>query len=141
MNLIQKLKTKSVGYYILLASTVLGLIVSVMYIAFGVSSHTFAAGIFVCALFAFLLGVALAIYEGVFADCIPIVMIVLMSVALVLLIADSIDDVTALFVGMGDYFGNADNVGMRVTLAVFMILSIITAIVGSFFSRVRKQEA
>lgn len=76
-----------------------------------------------------------------FADCIPIVMIVLMSVALVLLIADSIDDVTALFVGMGDYFGNADNVGMRVTLAVFMILSIITAIVGSFFSRVRKQEA
>lgn len=134
----EKLKNKSVGYYVLLGAAVLGLITSIMYLAFGLASHTFSGGIFACALISFLCIVVLVFYDGYFADFVPLAAIVIMSLALVLLVGDSIDDITAFVVGMGNYFGNADNVGMRVTVAIFMLLTIIASIVGSFMRRTKE---
>ena len=138
MNLMEKIKSKSVGAYVMLAATALCLIATIMYLAFGIASQTFAGGIFVCLLLSFLLGVVLFFYDGYFGDFIPLVIVALVSVGLMLLIADSINDITALFAGMGDYFGNADNVGIRLVIAVFMLVGILTAVVGAFLRRVKK---
>lgn len=143
MNIIaklkEKLKEKSVGYYISLAATVLSLIATIAYLAFGVSSHTFVGGIFTLILFAFLFGVVAIFYEGILSDFIPLVVVILISIAFVMLAADSIDDITTLFAALGDYFGTKENVGPRATVAVFMLLSFVTTSVGAFFRRTKKK--
>ena len=45
--------------------------------------------------------------------------------------------ITAFFVGMGNYFGNAENVGPRVLVAVFMLLSLLAELIAAFMRRVK----
>lgn len=135
-----KLREKSVGAYFLLASTVLALAATVLYLIFGISSGTFTGSIFVLALIATLLSAAALFYSGFLADYIPAAATALFTASLVLLIENSIDDVTAFFVGMGDYFGNADNVGFRVAVAVAMLAAIVLTIAGAFLRQGNKQD-
>lgn len=134
------LKGKSAGSYVLMVSTVLSLVATVAYLVFGLGSGTFVSAIFVLLLIATLGGVALCFYQGFFADYIPPVITALVTAGLVLLARDSIDDLTAFMVGMGDYFGNADNAGPRVMIAAVMLLTIIVTVIGSFMARERKNS-
>ena len=58
--------------------------------------------------------------------------------SLAFMIEDSINDITAMFVGMGNLFGNAANVPVRVVVAVGMLISIILSVIGSFKKRTKK---
>lgn len=132
------LKGKSAGSYVLMLSTVLSLAATVAYLIFGLSSGTFVGSIFALLLIATLGGAALFFYRGFFADYIPPVVTALVTAGLVLLARDSINDLTAFMVGMGDYFGNADNAGPRIMIAAVMLLTILVTIVGSFMPREKK---
>ena len=137
----QILKGKSAGSYALMVSTILSLAATVMYLVFGLSFQTFVGTIFVLPLVATLLGLAQWFYNGFFADYIPPVITALVTASLVLLVRDSIDDFTALFVGMGDYFGHAENAGPRVAIGVAMLLCVLVTIIGSFMAKGTKKEA
>ncbi|MBQ7227849.1 MAG: hypothetical protein IJX05_05570 [Clostridia bacterium] len=134
MSFVDKIKNKSIGFYVALCATVLALIVMILYIAFGASSQTFAGGIFVCLLFGVLLGAASLILNGNIGDLLKLVSIVLLSIGLGLFIHNSVGDF-ADFISNIELFGNMDNVGMRVVIIVFNILCILTAIVGTFLKK------
>ena len=133
-------KGKSVGAYVLMVSTVLSLAATVAYLIFGLSSGTFVGSIFALILIAALGGVILWFYDGFFSDYIPPVCTALVTASFVLLIRDSIDDLTAFFVGMGDYFGHAENAGPRVGIAVVMLLAVLVTIIGSFIGREKSSK-
>lgn len=133
-------KGKFKGRVVLAIAAALALLSAVLYLIFGLASGTFQASLLLLPLAAALVGAALWFYRGFFADYLPAVLTALMSGGLILLVRDSIDDLTAFFVGMGDYFGNADNVGPRAAIAVVMLLCIVLAIVGSFL-RQEKETA
>lgn len=132
------LKNKTPGAYVLMASAVLCLLATVMYLVFGLSTGVLVGNILILLLLACVGGAVLCFYNGFFADYIPPVLTALVTAGLVLLVRDSIDDLTAFMVGMGDYFGNADNAGPRVMIAVVMLLTILVTIIGSFMSREKK---
>lgn len=134
------LKGKSAGAYVLMVSEVLCLVATVAYLIFGLSSGTFVGSVFALLLIAALGGAALCFYRGFFADYIPPVMTALVTAGLVLLARDSINDLTAFMVGMGDYFGNADNAGPRIMIAAVMLLTILVTIIGSFMKREKKNS-
>jgi hypothetical protein len=135
------LKERTAGAYVLLGSAVLNLVALAAYGIFGLNTGTFVAEIFALLLVSLLLGVLRWFYRGFFADYIPPVCAALVTASLLRLIMDSIDDFTAFVVGMGNYFGNADNAGPRVGITVIMLLSILTTIVGSFFNKEKKVSA
>lgn len=133
-------KNKSAGFYLQLAASVLAVVALIAYIIFGAASQTFTSSIFLCLLISAALGVFLVFYRGIVSPYAMVAMAVLMMVSFVLLANNSIDDITAMMVGMGDYFGNAENVGPRVLVAVFMLLSMLIAIVASFMRRTKADE-
>lgn len=137
MSVLPDLKQKSVGYYFVCAATLLGVVLTVMYLIFGLSSSTFSAGIFVCLLIAALAGVIAVFYEGFLTDFLVLAAVVLFTVALGLLINNSVGDFTEFLTPVGMY-GNADNMGMRFTLAALMGVGIVIGIVGCFLSRKKK---
>lgn len=130
-------KEKAVGWYLNALATVLAVAALIAYIVFGTVSQTFVPAVCICLCVAVALGVVMIFYHGAPANYAAIALAVLMMIAFLFLANDSIDDITALMVGMGDYFGNAENVGPRVLVAVFMLLSLLVEIVSSFMSRVR----
>ncbi len=130
-------KNKSVGFYLQFAASALAVVALIAYIIFGAASHTFLASIFVCLLIGVAVGVLLVFYRGTFSVYAMVAMAVIMAVSFILLANDSIDDITAMMVGMGDYFGNAENVGPRFAVAVFILLSVILDVVASFMGRTR----
>ena len=129
-------KNKSVGFYLQFAASALAVVALIAYI-FGAASHTFLASIFVCLLIGVAVGVLLVFYRGTFSVYAMVAMSVIMAVSFILLANDSINDITAMMVGMGDYFGNAENVGPRFAVAVFILLSVILDVVASFMGRTR----
>ena len=139
MNILSKLKGKTAGTYFLAAATLFGLISAILYLIFGVISGTFVASIFIFSVIAVVLDAVQLVCIGFFADYIPIASSTFLTISLVQLIGNSIDDVTAFFVGMGDYFGNANNVGFRVVIALTMAGTILLTIIGAFL-RQRRNE-
>lgn len=139
MKIIENFKGKAMGYYVTVAAVALYLIAVIMYLIFGIASATFSAGIFVCLLIGFAVGVFALFYDGYFGDYLPFAMIALVTAGLMMLIENSIDDITALFVGMGSYFGNADNVGMRLTIVIMLVIGVITTIVGAFLKKSKEK--
>ena len=132
------MKGKSAGAYVLLVSAILSLVAAAAYLVFGLTSQTFAAPIFLLVLAAAAGGIALLVYHGFFADYVPPICAALLAASFVTLMRDSIDDLTAFFVGMGNYFGNADNAGPRVAIAALMLAAGLVTIVGSFLGREKK---
>ena len=80
----------------------------------------------------------MVLYQGALEGYAAIAMAALMMVSFLLLANNSIDDITAFFVGMGNYFGNAENVGPRVLVAVFMLLSLLAELIAAFMRRVKR---
>ncbi len=134
-------KGKTAGQIVLMIAVALSVIASVAYLIFGLASGTFKPVLLLLPLAAALAGLAACIWHGFAADYLFPVCTALLTASLVLLGRDSIDDLTAFFVGMGDYFGNANNVGPRVAVAVILLLGIITAIIGSFLRQEKKEAA
>lgn len=128
----------SLKLYFGIAATALGALSAIGYLIFGIASGTFQGGIFACALVGTAIGALLLFYDGYFADFIRIAFVVVMTTGLLLLINNSIDDITAWMVGMGNYFGNADNVGPRLAIAVLLLLAAISGIVASFSEKRQK---
>ena len=129
-------KNKSAGWYLSAVSTLLAVIALIAYIAFGTSSQTFVPAICICLVAAVALGAVMVLYQGALEGYAAIAMAALMMVSFLLLANNSIDDITAFFVGMGNYFGNAEN-GPRVLVAVFMLLSLLAELVAAFMRRVK----
>ena len=135
------MKGKEKGSYVLLAGAVLSLVAAAAYLVFGLMSQTFVGNIFLVFLVAAACGCLLFFYNGFFADYLPAVISALSACGLILLGKDSVNDLTAFFVGMGDYFGNADNVGPRAAIFVIMLVSLLVVIIGSFMKNGKKAEA
>lgn len=134
----QIVKKKFAGPCTLMISTILSLAATVVYLIFGLRSETFVSTIFVLLIAATLCDFIQWFYDGFATDYIPPVVTALVTASLILLVRDSIDDFTAFFVGMGDYFGNADNAGPRVVIGVIMLLCIVITIIDSFMVRENK---
>lgn len=130
-------KNKSAGWYLSAVSTLLAVVALIAYIVFGTSSQTFVPAICICLVAAVVLGAAMVLYQGALEGYAAIAMAALMMVSFLLLANNSIDDITAFFVGMGNYFGNAENVGPRVLVAVFMLLSLLAELIAAFMRRVK----
>lgn len=137
MRFLPDLKQKGLGYYFAAAAALLGVILTVMYLIFGLSSSTFSAGIFICLLFAALAGVAAVFYEGFLTDFLVLGMGVLFAVSLGLLIGNSVGDFTEFLTPVGMY-GDAANMPMRFVLAALLGIGIIVDILGCFLSRKKK---
>lgn len=133
-----KLSGKAGGYYLNLAASVISLAALVIYLIFGIVSGTFAVSVFASLLGGTVLGIILLFYDGFVGDYIPLGMVLLYSMSLAFMIEDSINDITAMFVGMGNLFGNAANVPVRVVVAVGMLISILLSVIGSFKKRTKK---
>lgn len=133
-------KEKAVGWYLNALATVLAVAALIAYIVFGAASQTFVPAVCICLCVAVALGAVMIFYQGALANYAAIALVALMMIAFLFLANDSIDDITALMVGMGDYFGHAENVGPRVLVAVFMWLSLIVGIVASFMRRKRENN-
>ena len=129
---------KTKGQILLMLATFLALAAAIAYLVFGLASGTFQPVLLVLPLAAAAVGAVLCFYRGFLADYLPAVLSAVMTGGLVLLIRDSIDDITAFFVGMGNYFGNADNVGPRAAIAVIMLLCVIFTIAGAFMKQEKK---
>lgn len=138
MYLVEKFKEKSIGYYCILGATILGLVIAIMYGAFGSSSQTFSAGILVCLIIGIVCGIGLFFYDGFVGDFLVVAIVAMFSLALGLFIINSVGDFTEFITPVGMY-GNADNMGMRITLIVMIVVSIIAVIVGGFMSRIRNK--
>lgn len=125
-------KGKPAGQKGLFLAAVLGAASATAYLIFGNMAQVFQAPIFaiLCGMTA--AGLLGCVYHGFFADYLPPVMAALAAAGLVRLGQDSINDLTAFFVGMGDYFGNADNVGPRVLIFVLILLTALTAMISTF---------
>lgn len=132
------LKNKTLGWYLNAIATVLAVAALIAYIVFAIASQTFVLAICLCLCAAVVLGVIKVFYSGALACYASIAQVTLLMCAFLLLANDSIDDITALMVGMGSYFGNAENVGPRVLVAVFMLLSLLLGIVASFLRRTKE---
>lgn len=129
-NAVKKIRVS--GSISLIASVAVSLAAAVLYLIFGVSSGTFVGSILALTAAATAVQAVALIYKGFFADYLPIASVALMAAALMQFAGNSVDDVTAFFVGMGNYFGNADNVGFRVVIVVAMLAAIILSIVNAF---------
>lgn len=135
MNKSKMNRTK--GSFITLFAVVISLVATVMYLIFGITSGTFTGWVFVPLAVAVCVGLVLFFYEGYISDFMPLVIVALLTVALMLLVRDSIGDITEFFSRVG-LFGNPANVPMRVAIAVVVLVSIIVAIISSFMERVKK---
>ena len=131
-------KGQSKGQILLRIATVLALVSAIGYLIFGLASGTFQPVLLVLPLAGAAVGAVLCFYHGFFADYLHAVLSAVMTASLVLLIRDSVDDLTAFFVGMGNYFGNADNVGPRLTVAGIMLVCILVTIIGAFMRQEKK---
>lgn len=126
------MKEKASGYYFILAAAVFSLAAAIVYLIFGIIAEVFQPVLFICLAAGMILGMVPLFYRGFWDDYIPLVMVLFYSAAIALLIMDSINDITAMFVGMGNLFGNAANVPARAAVALCTLISIITVIIGSF---------
>ncbi|MBR1814017.1 MAG: hypothetical protein IJ773_09370 [Lachnospiraceae bacterium] len=132
------LKGKSAGSHVLFAATVLSLVACVAYSVFGLSAHVFNTTIFGILCVMTLVGLLSSLYTGVFTDYLPAIATALGAAGLITLGKDSVNDLTAFFVGMGDYFGNADNVGPRVLVFALILLASVVTFVGAFLGSRKK---
>lgn len=137
MKLMPDFKTKSLGFYIVCVAAFIGLVTAITYLAFGISSSTFSAGIFFCLLIATLAGASVIFYDGQITDILVLAMVVLLAISLGLQINDSAGDFTEYLTPVGMY-GNAANMGARFAIAAMTIIAILVGIVGCFFRRVKK---
>lgn len=136
MNFLLSFKQKSIGFYIICAAALLGLIATVMYLAFGISSSTFSAKIFVCLLIATLAGISVVFYDGFVSDILVLAMVILFALSLGFLVVNSAGDFTEFLTPVGMY-GNADNMGMRFAIAGVTGGAAIVGICGCFFKRIK----
>ena len=134
MNIAENFKNKSIGAWVFAASTAVALVSVILYLIFGISSHTFAAGIFLCLLFAFLLGAALLFYDGFFADFIVVAAVALFTFGLGLFVSDSVFDFADAITKI-QLYGNMANAPFRVTIIVISVIGILLAVAGSFLRR------
>ncbi|MBQ1492579.1 MAG: hypothetical protein IIZ39_11530 [Blautia sp.] len=132
-------KGKPAGKKALIVATFLGLVGAISYMIFAFSANVFSFPI--CALLWALVvvGILGCAYDGFLADYLPPIMAALSAAGLVRLGWDSVDDLTAFFVGMGNYFGNADNVGPRVFIFALILLTALVTMVGAFLGKEQKQ--
>lgn len=134
MYLVEKFKSKSIGYYLVLGAAAISLIIAIIYLSFGVSSKTFNAWIFIFMLLGIALGIGLFFFEKYPSDFMAVVMVVFFTIPIGMFITDSIGDFTEYFTGVGMY-GDAGNFGMRVFLIIMMFVPVIIAIASCFFKR------
>ena len=134
------LKGKTAGSRVLFAATVLSLVACVVYLVFGLTANVFNSTIFgiLCAFT--VVGFVSCAYTGFFTDYLPAVASALGAAGLITLGKDSVNDLTAFFVGMGDYFGNADNVGPRVLVFALILLASLVTFIGAFLGSRKKAE-
>ncbi len=136
MSISEKIGRKSLGYWLIAASSAVAVISTVLYLIFGISSHTFTAGIFLCLLFATLLGASLTFYDKFFGDYIVIASVILFTFGLGLFVSDSVFDFADAITQIPLY-GNMDNAPFRVVIIIFSVVGILLAVAGSFFRRVK----
>lgn len=136
MSISEKIGRKSLGYWLIAASAAVAVISTVLYLIFGISSHTFTAGIFLCLLFAALLGVSLTFYDKFFGDYIVIASVILFTFGLGLFVSDSVFDFADAITKIPLY-GNMNNAPFRVVIIIFSVVGILLAVAGSFFHRIK----
>lgn len=93
-------------------------------------------GIFLCLLFATLLGASLTFYDKFFGDYIVIASVILFTFGLGLFVSDSVFDFADAITQIPLY-GNMDNAPFRVVIIIFSVVGILLAVAGSFFRRVK----
>lgn len=140
MKFLPDFKTKSLGYYFVLASSIISLVCFVMYLIFGIVSTTFTLSIFLFLLFALLTSIAAVFYEGILTDLFVLATGLLLTFGLGFLINNSVGDFTEMVTPVGMY-GNAANMPMRITIAVIMLVGIIIDIIASFKTRTKEKLA
>lgn len=137
MKLLPDFKTKSVGYYFVLATTVISLVTFLMYLIFGIASTTFKVSIFLFFLFAFLSAAVAVFYEGVLTDVLVLVSGLLLTFGLGFLINNSVGDFTEMVTPVGMY-GNTANMPMRIAIAVVSLIGIVLDIIASYKTRIKE---
>lgn len=140
MKFLPDFKAKSLGYYFVLASSIISLVCFVMYLIFGIVSTTFTLSIFLFLLFALLTSLAAVFYEGILTDLFVLATGLLLTFGLGFLINNSVGDFTEMVTPVGMY-GNAANMPMRITIAVIMLVGIIIDIIASFKTRTKEKLA
>ena len=137
MKLLPDFKTKSVGYYFVLATAVISLVTFLMYLIFGIASTTFKVSIFLFFLFGFLSAAVAVFYEGVLTDVLVLVSGLLLTFGLGFLINNSVGDFTEMVTPVGMY-GNAANMPMRIAIAVVSLIGIVLDIIASYKTRIKE---
>ncbi|MBO4989229.1 MAG: hypothetical protein J6D37_02740 [Clostridia bacterium] len=128
------IKEKSVGFYLGAFSALVMAVMTVVYLVFSIGSNSFNGGILACLLIGIVCFVALFFYKGFGADFLGIVAVGCFTGALVMFLGDSVCDFADFIVKI-QLFGNMDNAIPRFTIAVFMLISVLTGIVSCFLKQ------
>lgn len=128
------IKEKSVGFYLSAVSALVMAVITVIYLIFSIGSNSFNGGILACLLVGILCDVALFFYKGIGVDFLGIVAVACFTGALVMFLGDSVCDFADFIVKI-QLFGNMDNAIPRFTIAVFMLVGVVSGIVSCFLKQ------
>lgn len=138
MNFVTSLKQKSVGFYLVLLSTVLALLATVLYLIFGIGAQAFSGWNFALLVAGVVLGAILLFYEGYISDFLGIAGVACLTGGLGIFLSDSVCDFADFIVKI-QLFGNMENAGFRVVIIVLIAVSLLAAIAGCFCNRVKER--